>query len=505
MFRKRLPALTSLAEVLSSATNISKTKHAKMAEKLWGLKMQEFRETRYEVPNGEGTVSIQTADGIPVEGLVVNYSNLGVKIRLTSNDSFLPIVSQRLRRVRIIFAGTTVYESFATIAWVSPESRELGLMLNGIGLPLASVESALSRANIKIDPKNLPSVSDEFKILCSDFSVFLAQLKLEMEAKEAELKTYSRCNMELSKLDKSAIDNFIAAYSKDFQDIFYEFSEVTSKIRSGEEESFKQYFRFLFHPDFMQSPFIERSYSKPLDYAGDYGLMKMLYEYEDLGPTLFHRFLHRIVCDEPAAKANKNRVELLADLISETWESGDLKISSIACGPCRELELFLKRERRLNDKISICCIDSEGRALEHARSRLRVVSDVRNHTELAFLCENAVLGMVKEKASYQMAKDSDIIISAGLFDYLSDSVAHKTISAIFKALKPGGTMIIGNVSSNNPSKFSMAYLSEWTLIERNEEELKSLVSSGVYEMSSSVKVISEPLNINLFLTIKKKL
>ena len=73
-----------------------------------------------------------------------------------------------------------------------------------------------------------------------------------------------------------------------------------------------------------------------------------------------------------------------------------------------------------------------------------------------------------------------------------------------RLLAPGGTIMIGNVSINNPDKFSMDYFTEWNLILRSPQDLTNLVPSHISQLPGvKIEVASESLGINLFLKVTK--
>jgi len=71
-----------------------------------------------------------------------------------------------------------------------------------------------------------------------------------------------------------------------------------------------------------------------------------------------------------------------------------------------------------------------------------------------------------------------------------------------KLLEPGGELIVGNFSDNNPIRTMMEIYAQWYLIHRSKKELFGLaVRAGVPE--EKIDVRSEKLGINLFLQAKK--
>jgi len=100
----------------------------------------------------------------------------------------------------------------------------------------------------------------------------------------------------------------------------------------------------------------------------------------------------------------------------------------------------------------------------------------------------------------------DLIYSAGLYDYLHDKGARRLTKNLFDLLNPGGTLIIGNFSPNNPPdvRFAMEYLYDWMLIYRDESEMYRL-ADGIPESDiEKMTLLQEPRGINYFLKIVKR-
>ena len=99
---------------------------------------------------------------------------------------------------------------------------------------------------------------------------------------------------------------------------------------------FREIFPYLTH-----SRFVERAFTKPRGYAGDYATIEMLYEDNADGEGQLGPLIDRWTRDVPAARAVRNRRALLSDAIRAlvgTWDRpGSVRITSLAAGPAREL------------------------------------------------------------------------------------------------------------------------------------------------------------------------
>lgn len=481
-------------------------------------KLIQFREKRLEL-NGNipNKVIFKNFYGDQVIAQISNLSQFGVRISLPSEHELETLNNQKIEELQIILAEQVVYTGGAQIVndgTVNSGVVSYGLSLDGDGIDLEKVRAIVetnsdSSLSSLMETKKLLEVSStvksEFKCLVADLNTLFQDLRFKLLKEEDKLKKLEASETYKKRLEEQIINLSLSLYGDEMHKLFAQFKVIVDTFSQDEIIVHKKYFRSNFHPSVLNAPFLKRAYEKPLGYAGDFGLMVMLYEYGDIGENLFEKFIHRFSCNEPASIANKNRVEFLSEYINEYLEKNNLlsaKISSIACGPAKEIELLadiVDDHKQLN----FVLVDQEPRALEYAQSKIRNASKKKN-IKSVFLQEDAVLGIIKNKEFVEQIRNSDVIVSAGLFDYLSDRVSRRLIQAFCELLKPGGIILVGNVSKDNPDRFSMDYFMEWNLVLRNEMDLKSLVQDDLKKtLNLKVNVISELLGLNLFLVIEK--
>jgi extracellular factor (EF) 3-hydroxypalmitic acid methyl ester biosynthesis protein len=255
---------------------------------------------------------------------------------------------------------------------------------------------------------------------------------------------------------------------------------------------------------FAASPFMHRATTKPLGYAGDYEMMNMLYRDHEEGATPFGRAMNRYATQEAAARATINRIDLLVGLLCDEIEgrgrsrlSPYLRIASVGCGPAFEVQQLLTRYPGLGSAVDITLIDQEEEAIAQCEG---VIGPLATRT-------GAKLTTVRQSLRTLIAADArledyDLVYSAGLFDYLSDRVFRSVLRFLYDALAPGGRLAVGNFAAGNPSRQAMEYFSDWVLIHRTREDLLAF-ADDLRPTPSSVAVVSEPLGVNLFLTVRK--
>lgn len=249
------------------------------------------------------------------------------------------------------------------------------------------------------------------------------------------------------------------------------------------------------------APFANRAYFKPRGYAGDYEMMNHLYRDELVGKTLFDQCMHKYFIDEPAGAAVKNRgqylFEKITQLFTATPETTPLKVMSIASGPAMEQQLFLQNSSHFYGRpAEFTCLDQDEESLKHAQRQLQSV-DRFVKSGFNFKFNNMAIRNVI--AAGLPEQNYDLIYSAGLFDYFTEPVAQMAAQKMLAAVKPGGQIIIGNFSKNNPCVPFMELILDWHLIYRSEEDLLRIFKG----LGSKIWVEKEPLGVNLFVVIQK--
>ena len=237
----------------------------------------------------------------------------------------------------------------------------------------------------------------------------------------------------------------------------------------------------------------ERLYSKPRGYAGDFLTIEMIYRNRSAGRGRIGPLLDRCFLRSPIAKALRNRRALLTRALMRTVEAKDgaAHVTSLACGPAQEMfDVFQQLGDRRGLQASLVDIDLQA---------LAYVADLRDKARLQnrinLINANLVyLALGRQKLEL---KDQDLIYSIGLTDYFNDKFVVKLLDWIHGRLRPGGTVILGNLHPNNYCKEVMDYVLEWRLVHRSEEDMHRLFTYSAFARSCT-RIEFEDEGISLF-------
>jgi extracellular factor (EF) 3-hydroxypalmitic acid methyl ester biosynthesis protein len=352
--------------------------------------------------------------------------------------------------------------------------------------------------NVSKSYTELTQMPADFKQIVFELKELLLKLKTNVDQIESQIQTDSK---KISDEFEMTVADVISVYLNQAIPQYY---SVLPKIFSTCDEATlnvcKKFAREQIGHLIYGAPFANRAYFKPRGYAGDYEMMNHLYREEPVGKTLFDKCLHKYFVDEPAGEAVKNRGHYLHKKIKEVVdnEKSEIKILSVASGPALEQQLFLKNSDTYRGrKIQFNCIDQDEESLKHAQLQIKSIDRVVqsgfdfNFSNLAI--KNIIVHGLSD-GNY------DLIYTAGLFDYFTEPVATAAALKLFAALKPGGKLIIGNFSKNNPSVPFMELILDWNLIYRSPEDLKRIFSP----VTKNIEIEQENLGINLFAVMEKK-
>ena len=257
----------------------------------------------------------------------------------------------------------------------------------------------------------------------------------------------------------------------------------------------------------MESPFVHRTYTKPLGYAGDYEMVNMMFRGAFEGASLHAKMINLYAMQLPPIVAHRNRIQYLrAKLNQESLrmqtQKQTLRVFNLGCGPAHEIQRFVA-EDLLADNVHFTLADFNDETLGHTN---RILADLilRHHRKtIVNTVKRPVQQVLKEHQRSIRSKRSevyDLIYCAGLFDYLTDQVCRQLMDAFYELLAPGGLLIATNVD-DHPAQYQMECFLEWCLVHRDKAKMHSLVPAKADPQELSIK--SDSTGVNMFIEVRK--
>jgi SAM-dependent methyltransferase len=226
--------------------------------------------------------------------------------------------------------------------------------------------------------------------------------------------------------------------------------------------------------------------SKPFGYAGDFMIIDKIYKEQITEDDRFVKwdiFWNK----HSAAQAVRNRKDYFIKTITDTLSyKKSIELLDVASGPARDLAEIYQIIQP--EQLHTVCIEADKLAIEYAKKL-----NSTNEREIDFIHKNIF--------RYSTDQKFDIVWSAGLFDYFNDDIFVKLLRKFISWTVSGGEVIIGNFSTQNPSRNYMELIGDWFLEHRSEEHLiKLALEAGA--KPENIFVGSEMEGVNLFLHIK---
>ncbi|MFT7186397.1 MAG: extracellular factor (EF) 3-hydroxypalmitic acid methyl ester biosynthesis protein [Pseudohongiellaceae bacterium] len=227
------------------------------------------------------------------------------------------------------------------------------------------------------------------------------------------------------------------------------------------------------------------AYRKPHGHAGDFELIERIcgdFQTSDQGLKKWDEFWNQ----QAFVQAFQNSQQYFSQTMQEVeLNHAQTQVLNVASGSSRSVASYLASA---NSSASFLCMDNNWKALDYAR----------------LLCRNYI-----DQVQFQHGNvcelstpiQFDLVWSEGLFDYLNDDAFKVNLKKLLSQTQKGGCLVIGNLSTTNPSQNYMDFL-QWHVNPRSEAHLYYLASCcGVQR--AKMNVVKDPSGVNLFLHIAR--
>jgi SAM-dependent methyltransferase len=257
----------------------------------------------------------------------------------------------------------------------------------------------------------------------------------------------------------------------------------------------------------MEAPWMHRARTKPLGYPGDYEIMNGLYGNHFSGQSLFAKAVNLSFVTTPAAEAVRTRKDLIKErlhaLLDARGATTPSRILTIAAGPAQEVFELLKERKSIDAPLEIVLFDQDKRALSFSYGRLkRVVAQKWEGRVKVVHLHDSIKRLLRGGSSVFSGHGAfDAVFACGLFDYLQLLTAVSLCRTLYSLVAPGGTLYVGNMVPNNPSRWFMEFHLDWYLVYREVSEMLEFARMAAPE--ASVQILEEPTGVNPFVALTR--
>ncbi|MEY2427641.1 MAG: extracellular factor 3-hydroxypalmitic acid methyl ester biosynthesis protein [Verrucomicrobiota bacterium] len=453
----------------------------------------------------ETLVSFQNSQGLELQATLLKLTRFQVSFEVYSASGALRM-SEALENFKIviqnepIYCGRAVITNFIQLGSVSvceAMLEEASFDLTRVG-PASDTSSLLSRfEHFMRDWGRNFKLHSEFKLIMADMQTFFMDLRLWME--QMELAVRSQPSGDRLQMERDILLGLTEPVLPAAEALLEKFETIANEIQPDLRPAHRNYMKRQIHPLVLCSPFLYRTFQKPLGYAGDYEMVSMMMRDPFEGASMFAKLVNRIFLNTSPVVAHQNRIiylsgHLAAEARRVALKGQGLRVYNLGCGPAREIHHFLA-EQDLSDRAHFTLLDFNDETLAYTT---RILGEAKTRAQRA-----TAIQMVK-KSVHQILKDSskagtapkyDLVYCAGLFDYLSDQVCKRLMNYLYDLVMPGGLLISTNVSTANPSRNWMEYVLDWHLIYRSTAQFAALAPDRAPPDSYSVQAIGAGVNI----------
>lgn len=457
-------------------------------------------------PPIQKTISFSNSQGESVRGTLMTLTRTTVVMEVYNPYSIVQLseVLEDLtihRNQKMVYQGKAVVNNLVNTGLmliVSATLVDTWKDMRGIGMAQGIAEETTQFVEDWSKTQNLYS---GYQLIVGNIRSFLYELNLWME----QTGLYSDQQGQIGSLsEQEVLEHLADSVLPKMQELFTRFELEAKKVSGDDLMMHKMYAQHDLHPLLMRSPFVHRTFTKPLGYAGDYEMVNMMTRSGWEGPTTYAKLVNYFHILAGPAEAHRNRLSILYGRLKELSlkaqaNGSRVRILNIACGPALEIQRFLDNEPSA-DHCEFHLLDFNQTTLDYTRNRLESIStDNQRCATIEYIHESVHKLLKKAHADeIDLGESSyDLVYCAGLFDYLSDRVCSRLLKLFHRLAKPDGLVLATNVDPSNESISLMEHLLEWYLIYRSEEHLESL-ARGLGE----TRVYSDETGMNVFLEIR---
>src|SRR5581483_6057704 len=139
-------------------------------------------------------------------------------------------------------------------------------------------------------------------------------------------------------LERETAERLGKSTSPALTNLFEKFEEALTGIDQEFESVHRIFSRRQLHPMLLCSPFLYRTFFKPLGYAGDYEMVNMIVRNPLEGGSLYAKLINLWFWQQPPAEAHRNRIDYLTrnlqQIAAKAAAAGRVaRVFNLGCGP----------------------------------------------------------------------------------------------------------------------------------------------------------------------------
>lgn len=459
-------------------------------------------------------VTMVLAD-LAISPALCDVSQNGVAV-VWPDDIAVPEVGAVIGELVICFDDHETYRGGAVVTsvrardeqWVVGASFSDGLMDVDDVLGARDVRLWQAREGIDLSVQRRPwhvDGYDRFKSLVCELRLLFEDARTDLDRLEKELP-WSVLNGDDSAARATLIEVLRTGFVAEVTEIGRALDNEMKSVAPASLPQLKRLSQRHLDELMMPAPILNRARTKPLNYPGDFEIMRYIYERPFEGATLFARAMHLWgVSFDPSAMIRSRKDHLKSQLIERLQSGGrsDLtRIISVAAGPAQEIFETLSEVRDIRGEVELVLFDQDKRALSFAFPRLQQLVSNRwgSRVRIVYL-HDSIKRLLADPMLLKQNGTFDIVLCAGLFDYLDQRKSTMLTSSLYGSLAPGGSAWIGNVVPEVTARWLLEFHLDWYCVYKSKDEMFAFATEGA--PGAEVRIDVEPMGYNLFAVLTR--
>lgn len=456
----------------------------------------------------DSLVLFQNSQGIEGRGTLIHLTRNLVVFEVYNPYSIVQL-SEVLQDFRILRGESTVYTGRAVVSNLVPT----GLMVivsASLLSPWSDLAGLAPGDGLREEVERFVQEWDAshalrplYQLAVSNLRAFLGEMSQLLEQVDVASEA-DRLNASPA-LEQALFQEVAEPIMPKMEELFAVFEHEASQIPPKEVGLHKAFAHRELHPLMLCAPFVHRSYSKPLGYAGDYEMVNMILRDPGEGSTTYAKIVNTFILRKDTATAHRNRINMLFERLRseaqrKSMEGRAFRVMTVGCGPASELQRFIKNDP-LSERGEYHLLDFNDETIAHVKGKIEQIMGESHRNPIVEYQHKSIHDLLREarERSNMLQESYDMVYCAGLLDYLPDRICRRLLRLFYNWTKPGGLIVATNVHPSNPIVHIMDYILEWHLICRAEAKMAELAGP-----LGTCQVNTDETGLNVFLDIRKQ-
>ena len=280
-----------------------------------------------------------------------------------------------------------------------------------------------------------------FRAVVADLETYLTGL--ETWCHQVEFGALSG-SVDSGKREEKILNELGPIVSLEIASHFAEYERVVKTLDEEDRETHRSHLKKAVHRFILQSPFSYRCFTKPLGYAGDYGMVNLMLGNPYQGANLFAKLLNYSFMNTGPVLAHQNRIDYLVNTLREVATERAArglrtKVLNLGCGPAEEIQRFIELDP-VAEHCDFQLLDFNSETLRYTKGQIEAAEGRSGRSVKFQLIKESIQGFLRQATRGESyPKESyDFVYCAGLFDYLQQRFCAKLTKVMFGLAKPGG-------------------------------------------------------------------